>query len=121
MEFPSSGKVYFGEFTVDLDRRVLLRDAEPLALNPKAFDLLIASVEAAPSLVTKDELLERVWPDQFVEENNLTVHVSALRKALRENKNDPRFIITVPGSGYKFIGDIRNSEVDGDDKLPETA
>ena len=50
MEFPSSGKVYFGEFTVDLDRRVLLRDAEPLALNPKAFDLLIALVEAAGSL-----------------------------------------------------------------------
>jgi DNA-binding winged helix-turn-helix (wHTH) protein/TolB-like protein/Flp pilus assembly protein TadD len=108
MEISPGEKIYFEEFTVDLERRVILRDAEHLALNPKAFDLLIALIDAAGSLVTKDDLLERVWPDQFVEENNLTVHVSALRKVLGENKSTPRFIITVPGRGYKFIGQIRS-------------
>lgn len=106
----------FGEFELDEPRRSLRRDGTELSLNPKAFDLLVELVRASGSVVTKDELLTRVWPDQFVEENNLSVHVSALRKVLGDGNGSRKFIATVPGKGYSFVAPLENS---GDDIIVE--
>src|SRR5687768_14109868 len=104
MDRETADRYKFGDFEVDRLRRVLRRDGEPIALNPKAFDLLLELIDNRGEIVTKDVLLERVWPGQFVEENNLTVQVSALRKAFGEKKGENRFIVTVSGNGYKFVG-----------------
>jgi Tol biopolymer transport system component/DNA-binding winged helix-turn-helix (wHTH) protein len=100
----------FDGFTVDAARRLLLRNGQPVPVSPKAFDLLIVMVEAPGKVITKQELMERVWPDQFVEEGNLTVHMSALRKALGERKDEPRFIVTLPGRGYKFVAGVADTD-----------
>src|SRR5687768_11181535 len=97
----------FGEFEIDLDRRLLLRGGEVVPLKGKAFDLLQTLVENRGETVSKNDLLDRVWENQFVEENNLTVHIAALRKALGEKKNENRFVVTVPGTGYRFVGEVR--------------
>jgi DNA-binding winged helix-turn-helix (wHTH) protein/Tol biopolymer transport system component len=98
----------FGEFEVDADRRLLLRDGEAVPLKAKTFDLLLALIENRHGILTKNELLDRVWENQFVEENNLTVHVAALRKALGETKNENRYILTVPGKGYRFVAPVND-------------
>jgi DNA-binding winged helix-turn-helix (wHTH) protein/tetratricopeptide (TPR) repeat protein/TolB-like protein len=93
------------EFLVDPVRRVLLRDGEPVAVTPKAFSILLALLERPGQVVTKEELIERIWPNTFVTEANLTQNVSSLRKALGEratDRNDRRFIVTVPGRGYSL-------------------
>ena len=110
MEGRAINSVYFDEFEIDLERRRLLRDGEVVALKSKAFDLLVALAENRGELLTKDRLFEMVWDDQIVEENNLTVHIAALRKALGEKRGEHRFIVTVPGRGYRFIGDTRRPE-----------
>ena len=76
---------HFDEFTLDVRERRLLRGTEAVRLSPKAYDVLVALVRQRGRLVTKDELLTRLWPRSFVEEGSLNVHVSALRKALGEN------------------------------------
>ena len=98
----------FAEFELDTAKRLLLKAGQPLALNPKAFDLLTVLVNKHGQIVSKDELLETVWEGSFVEENNLTVHISALRKIFGEKKNEHQFIATIPGKGYKFVAEIRN-------------
>lgn len=110
-------KFSFAEFEVDAARRRLVRNNETVTLNPKAFDLLLTLVENRNRILSKDELLETVWANQFVEENNLTVHISALRKALGEKKNENRFLVTVPGKGYKFVGDVRTVEDDDEKEI----
>ena len=100
----------FDDFQLDAGNRQLRRDDKPLPLPAKAFDLLLALVENNGRLVEKDELFTSVWQDQIVEESNLTVHISQIRKALGENKNNPRYIETVPGYGYRFAGDVSNLE-----------
>jgi DNA-binding winged helix-turn-helix (wHTH) protein len=75
-------------------------------LPSKAFDLLLALVENSGRLVEKEELYQKVWADQIVEESNLTVQMSAIRKALGEGKHNPRYIVTVPGYGYRFVGEV---------------
>ena len=102
----------FGEFELDPARRRLSRNGEELPLNPKAFDMLVELIRSSGAVVSKDELLERVWPDQIVEENNLSVHVSALRKLLGEG-NGVKYIATVPGKGYAFVAPL-DPPVDGD-------
>ena len=77
-------KSQFGPFLIDVQQRVLRRDGEPVPLTPKAFDLLTALVEQPGRLLTKEELLQKVWPHTFVEEANLAYNVFALRKALRD-------------------------------------
>jgi len=99
----------FSEFELDVPKRLLLRDGEPVSLNPKALDLLVVLVESRGEIVSKDDLLEKVWPDQIIEEGNLKVHVSALRKAFGQIGNDHRFIVTVPGRGYSFVADLDDS------------
>ena len=102
---------HFDEFTLDVQERRLLRGAEAVRLSPKAYDVLVALVQQRGSLVTKDELLKRLWPGSFVEEGSLNVHVSALRKALGEDARRPAYIETVARSGYRFIAAVRSDEV----------
>lgn len=106
MQTPINAKIFFEEFTVDPNRRVLFKNGKIINLNPKTFDLLLALVERQGEIVGKDELLEIVWNGQFVEEGNLTVNISLLRKALGDKTTEPRFLITVPGKGYKFIAPV---------------
>ncbi len=103
----------FGEFEIDESRRLLSRNGEALVLNPKTFDLLVELIRHSGTVVTKDDLLARVWPDQIVEENNLSVHVSTLRKLLGNgNGNGKQFIATVPGKGYSFVAAVeRNDDI----------
>jgi DNA-binding winged helix-turn-helix (wHTH) protein/Tol biopolymer transport system component len=98
----------FAEHELDLARRLLLRAGQPIPLNAKAFDLLVVLIENRERVIAKEELMELVWRDQFVEEANLTVQVSALRKALGEKKDEHRFIVTMPGRGYRFVADVKS-------------
>ena len=96
----------FGEFRLDVMRRQLTRAGEVVPLYSKAFDLLLVLVQNRGRDLTKDELLETVWPGQLLEEANLTVNMSAVRKALGEKATQPRFIVTIPGRGYRFVGNV---------------
>ncbi|MEO8435635.1 MAG: winged helix-turn-helix domain-containing protein [Pyrinomonadaceae bacterium] len=110
-----SHRIYrFHDFELDSLKRQLLRQGQPVTLQPKAFDLLLVLVENSGRLLTKDDLLNLVWPDQIVEESNLTVHMSALRKALGENKGEHRFVVTEPGRGYRFVADVQSGGADTD-------
>src|SRR5262245_5745901 len=96
----------FGEFTVDADQKVLFRNGSPLRLTPKVFDTLLILVENGGRIVEKEALMNRVWPDTFVEEANLTFNIQQLRKALGDNARKPFFIETVARRGYRFIADL---------------
>jgi len=97
----------FGPFSLDPTERVISRDGTLLSLTPKVFDTLVYLVRNHGRLLTKDELLKEVWPDTFVEEVNLAVNVSTLRKMLGEGPQDGRYIVTVPGRGYRFVATVR--------------
>jgi predicted ATPase/DNA-binding winged helix-turn-helix (wHTH) protein len=99
----SSPSIEFGRFTVLRNRRELLADGAPVDLGGRAFDVLIALIDARGTLLTKDELIGRVWPDRVVEENNLQVQIAALRRALAGDRD---LIRTIPGRGYQFAGQI---------------
>lgn len=109
MDLEVSREVSFGDFTLDAIHRRLFKHGEPISLNPKAFDLLATLVEHHGSVLSKSDLLDKVWPGQFVEENNLTVHIAALRKALGESKKEHKFIVTVPGKGYGFVAPLESA------------
>lgn len=96
----------FDGFIVDPTRRVLLRGDEPIQLTAKTFDLLLALVESQGRELGKEELMQRVWPNQVVEDANLTVTMANLRKALGEKASDHRFIVTIPGKGYRFVAEM---------------
>jgi len=96
----------FGTFALDVAERRLSRDGKDVVLPPKAYDLLVALVRRAGHLVSKRELLDAVWPDAFVEEGILAVHVSTLRKALDDDPQSAEYIQTVARSGYRFIADV---------------
>jgi TolB-like protein/DNA-binding winged helix-turn-helix (wHTH) protein/Tfp pilus assembly protein PilF len=97
----------FGSFQLFPEERQLLRDNQPVPLTPKTFDLLVVLVENSGHLIEKSELLKRIWPDSFVEEANLSVNVSALRRALGEGPNEHQFVETVPRRGYRFVADVK--------------
>lgn len=96
----------FGGFRLDPRTRRLTRGGEVVPLAPKAFDLLHALVEAGGDSLSKGDLLERVWPGIFVEEANLPQNISLIRKALGESRQDHRFIVTLPGTGYRFAAPV---------------
>jgi DNA-binding winged helix-turn-helix (wHTH) protein len=96
----------FGHFVLDPAERVLSCEGTPVYLTPKAFDTLLFLVRNPGRMLTKDELLKQVWPDTFVEEVNLAVNISAIRKSLGENPQDHRYIATVPGHGYRFVAEV---------------
>ncbi|MDQ3821023.1 MAG: transcriptional regulator, partial [Acidobacteriota bacterium] len=96
----------FGPFSLNIRERQLLREGEAIQLSPKVFDTLVVLVENAGHVLTKDELLGKLWPDSFVEESSLTQNISILRKALGEDTTNPRYIETIPKRGYRFIADM---------------
>lgn len=103
-----ASRVYdFGPFFLDPSERRLLNDGKPVALTPKCFDLLVILVENSGHLLGKDELLERLWPGQFVEEVNLSYNISSLRKALGEGQEGRHFIETVPKKGFRFVAQVK--------------
>lgn len=103
-------KIVFAEFELDVGKRCLRRGGEDVRLNSKAFDLLVFLTGNTGRVLAKDEILNSVWNGQFVEEANLAVQISALRKILRDSKENPRFLFTVPGKGYEFVADIQTDE-----------
>jgi len=103
-----SNELYeFGDFRLDATRRIVSRAGEPLRLNSKAFETLLVLVRNRRRVMTKDELMTTLWPDTFVEEVNLAQNISAARKLLGESPGENRFIVTVPGKGYQFVGEVR--------------
>ena len=108
---PRQAVYEFGEFRLNTSKRLLTKDlGVAVPLMPKAFDTLVYLVINCGKLIEKDELLREVWPDTIVEENNLTQNISILRRALGEKHRDNRFIATVPGRGYKFVADVRETD-----------
>jgi DNA-binding winged helix-turn-helix (wHTH) protein/TolB-like protein/tetratricopeptide (TPR) repeat protein len=107
---PADKQLYeFGPFRLDAARRVLLRGDEPVPLAPKAFDMLIVLVSHRGQVLEKDRLMEILWPDSVVEEANLPQNISALRKALGESPSERKYIVTIPGKGYKFAAEVQES------------
>lgn len=109
----------FGNFHLDPNQRVLLRDGIPMSLTPKAFELLVVLVGRSGRLVEKDELLSTVWPDVAVEEGNLAVMISHLRKALGDDPEKHQFIETVPKHGYRFVASVVRTVEQTPDPAPE--
>lgn len=109
MNEQSHNLISFAEFEIDPAHRRLLRDGNIVPLHAKAFDLLSFLINNNGKILTKEEILDAVWENQFVEESNLVVQISNLRKALGETKNSPRFLVTVPGKGYKFVADTNEN------------
>src|SRR5215470_14906419 len=97
-------EVRFGQFRLDLRQRKLARDGEPVQLSSRALDILCVLASAKGEVVSKDDLMAQVWPGVVVEENNIQVHVSGLRKALEQGKSGQSCLVTVPGRGYRLIG-----------------
>src|SRR5712672_3780416 len=96
--------IEFGRFRVLPRRRELVVEERPLELGGRAFDVLLALIEAAGAPVSKDALMHRVWPDRIVEENNLQTQISALRRAFGADRD---LIGTIAGRGYQFTGEVR--------------
>ena len=108
-----SDQVSFGRFRLDLGQRELLRDGVPLQLGIRAFDILCVLVAAKGGIVTKDELMARVWSGIVVDESNIHVHVSALRKALDDGATGQSLVVTVPGRGSQ-LPDLDEDGVEAD-------
>jgi TolB-like protein/DNA-binding SARP family transcriptional activator len=105
----------FGEFHIDRARRLLVgRDGVSRSLSPKAFDMLLYLVEHNEVVLEKELLMKAIWPDSVVEENNLNQNISILRRVLGGNRHENRYILTVPGHGYRFVAAVRKH-------LPEAA
>src|SRR6266446_4257762 len=118
INIPESSIYKFDAFCVDSGKRLLLRDDEIIALTPKVFETLLYLVNHNGKVLEKDELMSAIWPDSIVEENNLNKNISVLRQVLGEKPGAHRFIVTVPGKGYKFVADVRTISVE---KIPETS
>lgn len=100
----------FGDFRIDVEERLLLRDGRLVPLTPKVFDTLLVLVENSGHILSKGEVMKAVWPDSIVEEANLTKNISTLRKALGETPNSHQFIETIPWRGYRFLAGVREVE-----------
>ena len=104
---PGSETFVFGPFQLVVGSRLLLANGEPIQLGSRAIDLLLTLLRRRGQVVTKDELLAEAWPGTVVEENSLHVQMSALRKALEKYAGGGRFILTIPGRGYRFVAPIK--------------
>jgi len=96
----------FGPFRLLPTQFLLLEGDKPVHLGSRALEILIALLERPGELIRKQELMARVWPNTFVEPANLTVHISALRRALRDGRDGNRFVINIPGRGYSFVAGV---------------
>ena len=106
----SAAAIWFGAFCLLPRQRLLLEADQPVPLGSRALDILIALIERHGELVTRRELILRVWPGITVVEANLTVHIAALRRALRDGQAGNRYLVTTPGQGYRFVAPISTSE-----------
>ena len=105
---PEAGHFYeFGDFRLDPSAKVLFCDNKPVALTPKVFETLQVFVEHAGRLLEKDELMQKIWQDRFVGESNLKFNIKMLRRALKDDAHEPRFIETIPRRGYRFIAEVK--------------
>ena len=108
-------RVYsFGRFQLDEDKRLLFAGDEVVTLTPKAFDTLLALVENRGAVLSKEELMRLVWPDQFVEENNLAQNIHAVRKSLGDGAGGVKHIETIPKRGYRFVAPVEVLEQPAD-------
>src|SRR5436190_1214367 len=113
-----TGHLYeFGDFRLDAEGKTLFCLNQPVPLTPKVFDTLQLFIENAGRLLEKDELMQRLWQDRFVEESNLTFNIKMLRRALKDDAQHPRFIETVPRRGYRFIAQVKQVSSAVEDKL----
>src|SRR5436189_2787147 len=109
----------FGNFRLEVGERRLLRDGHPVPLTTKVFETLTVLIARSGRLLTKDELMQHVWPDTVVEENNLNHNISVLRHALGEQPGGPRFIETVPRVGYRFVASVTQLGAPSSPSLPD--
>src|SRR5580704_10863185 len=107
MSMKTEGVFQFGEFQIDAKAHTLRREEEIVALNYRAFDVLLYFVQNPGRVLTRDELLKNVWADTYVDENNLAQSISALRRALEEKPGDNTYIVTLPGRGYQFVSMVQ--------------
>ncbi len=107
----------FGPFRVDPEKQILLRDNQPVSITPKTFETLLVLVRHSREVVSKDDLMKELWPDAFVEEANLSQNIFMLRKALGDTPDDRRYVVTLPGKGYRFVAEVRAVTQDGDDVI----
>jgi adenylate cyclase len=116
----ANAEISFGRFRLDLRGPELRRDGQPVRIHRRALGVLCALAEAKGEIVGKDELMARLWPGRVVEEGNLHVHISALRKALDEQGGGHSLVVTVPGRGYRLVGvaDLPEAAVSADPGLP---
>ena len=112
MNTSSAANYEFGDFRLEVSRRRLLRRGEAVALTPKLFDTLLHLVQNHDRVCEKEELMQALWPDTAVEENNLNQTISALRRSLTQGAGEDRYIITVPGRGYRFSAAVRSTPKD---------
>lgn len=109
MKEQNQSSVYeFGSFRLDARSRQLYRNSVAVALTAKAIDTLLVLIDSPGNVISKSDLMDRVWGETAVEENNLTQQISALRKAFGEKASDHKFIVTVPGRGYSFVASVKN-------------
>src|SRR5471030_342408 len=102
--------ISFGPFRLLASQRLLLEGDRPVRLGSRAFDILVALLEHPGEVVDKEQLIARAWPQTFVEEANLKIQVSALRRALGDGQGGHRYVVTVPGRGYNFVAAVRREE-----------
>src|SRR5580692_8613175 len=102
--------ISFGPFRLLSAQRLLLERDKPVRLGGRAFDILTALVERAGEVVAKDELIARAWPETYVEEANLKIQISALRRALGDGQGENRYVATVVGRGYNFVAPVRTEQ-----------
>ena len=115
-----SGYLYeFGPFVLDTSQHLLSRGGSPVPLSPKTYDMLVVLVENSGRMLTKDELMKALWPDSFVEESNLTQQISMIRKALGESAGEDRYIVTIPGRGYRFAAETKTLPVEPAPAVPD--
>jgi DNA-binding winged helix-turn-helix (wHTH) protein len=116
----SPAHVYeFGDFRMDAAKRLLARaDGTPVPLTPKVFDTLLFMVEHHDTVLDKERLMEAVWPESIVEENNLSQNISTLRRVFGETPLSHDYIVTVPGRGYRFVADVTTAQNNADAPVP---
>lgn len=97
----------FGPFVLDTVQHLLSRDGNPITLTPKTYDTLLVLLKNSGRMLSKDDLMKALWPNSYVEDSNLTQQISMLRKTLGESAGEDRYIVTIPGRGYRFAAEVR--------------
>ena len=122
MDQPQPQIFAFGGFRLDAGKRLLIRsDGEAVPLMPKAFETLLYLVRNSGRLIEKDELMNAIWTDTIVEENNLNQNITILRRVFGEKRGEHRFIATIPGKGYEFVADVRAIDASEEKSVPGIA